>query len=148
MDIRPIAEGFAVSPQISPGNIPAIKAQGFTMIICNRPDAEVPPELSSAAIRQAAEAAGLAFVDNPLPGGGLTRAHIEAQREALDAAKGPVLAYCASGNRSTILWALANAGRLPTEELIAAGARWGYQVPQFRPLIEDLAAEKARSENR
>jgi uncharacterized protein (TIGR01244 family) len=141
MDIRPIAEGYAVSPQIAPEDVPAIAARGFTTVICNRPDTEVPHELAAAVIRIAVEAAGLRFVDNPMAGGGLTMDHIEAQRAALDGATGPVLAYCASGNRSTILWALANAGRKPTAELVQAGAPYGYQVPMFRDLIERLAQQ-------
>lgn len=139
MDIRPIAPNYAVSPQIEPEDVPAIAAQGFTTIICNRPDPEVPHELASEVLRAAVEGAGLTFIDNPMAGGALTRAHIDAQRAAIDGATGPVLAYCASGNRSTILWALASAGRQPTDALIAAGARYGYQTGQFRDLIDRLA---------
>lgn len=141
MDIRPIAPGYAVTPQIEPTDLPAIAAQGFTTVVCNRPDTEVPHELSAEVIRTAVEAAGLRFIDNPMAGGGLTMDHITTQRAAIDEAPGPVLAYCASGNRSTILWALANAGRKPIEELVAAGAQYGYQVPQFRDLIDRLAAQ-------
>jgi len=139
MDIRPIAEGYAVTPQIEPADVPDIAAQGFTTVICNRPDGEVPHELSAQVIRAAVEAAGLTFIENPMAGGALAMDHITAQRAALDGAGGPVLAYCASGNRSTILWALANAGRRPTDELVRAGADYGYQVPQFRDLIDRLA---------
>ena len=141
MEIRPIAEGYAVTPQIEPLDMPEIAAQGFTTVICNRPDGEVPHELAASVIRTAAEAAGLRFVENPMAGGGLQMDHITNQRRAIDEAPGPVLAYCASGNRSTILWALANAGRKPTEELVAAGSDYGYQVPMFRDLIERLARE-------
>lgn len=141
MDIRPIADGYAVSPQIEPGDIPAIRAAGFTTVICNRPDAEIPHELSAGVVRAAAEAAGLRFVENPLSPGALSGEIIDAQRAALDTASGPVLAYCASGNRSTVLWALANAGRRPTDELIAAGAVHGYQLGQFRDLIDRMAGE-------
>jgi len=35
------------------------------------------------------------------------------------------------------------AGRAPTDDLIEAGARYGYQVPQFRDLIEKLAGSAA-----
>jgi uncharacterized protein (TIGR01244 family) len=139
MDIRPIADGYAVTPQIEPDDLPQIAAQGFTTVVCNRPDAEVPHELSSAVIRAAVEAAGLTFVDNQVISGGLTMDNVTAQRAALDAAAGPVLAYCASGNRSSIVWALANAGRQPTDDLIEAGARHGYQTAQFRELIDRLA---------
>lgn len=139
MDIRPIADGYAVTPQIDPDDLPQIAALGFTTIICNRPDGEVPHELSAEVLRAATEAAGLAFVDNPVISGGLTMENVTAQRSALDTANGPVLAYCASGNRSSVVWALANAGRQSTDELIEAGARHGYQTAQYRDLIDRLA---------
>lgn len=139
MDIRPLTDTYAVSPQISPANMPAIKALGFSMVICNRPDAENPPEFAADAVRAAAEAAGLTLVFNPVIGGALSMENVEAQRAAIDSAPGKVLAYCASGNRSSIVWALAMAGRAPTDELIWAGAQYGYQAGQFREMIDKLA---------
>ncbi|MFN3955332.1 MAG: TIGR01244 family sulfur transferase [Pararhodobacter sp.] len=142
MEIRPLTDGYAVSPQISPEDVPEIAAQGYEMVICNRPDAEVPVELKAGVLQAAVEAAGLRFVLNPVVGGALSMDNVTAQRAALDNGTGKVLAYCASGNRSSIVWALANAGRLPTDALIAAGAQYGYQTAQFRDLIERLAQEQ------
>jgi uncharacterized protein (TIGR01244 family) len=139
MDIRHLTETFAVSPQIAPEDLAEIKAAGFSTILCNRPDAEVPPELQADAIRRAAEALGLGFVLNPLSHGSLTMDHVETQGRTLAEADGPVFAYCASGNRSSILWALSQAGRVPTDDLIAAGARAGYNLEGMRPQIDDLA---------
>lgn len=139
MDIRPLNDSYAVSPQILPEHLAEIAAQGFTCVICNRPNAEIPAELSAEAMQAAAEAAGLAFVVNPVVGGALTMENVEAQRAAIDGTDGKILAYCASGNRSSIVWALANAGRMPTDDLIAAGTQYGYQTAQFRDLIERLA---------
>ncbi|WP_370209085.1 TIGR01244 family sulfur transferase [Pararhodobacter marinus] len=139
MDIRPLSDTYSVTPQIEPEDIEAIKAAGFTTVICNRPDGEIPPELQADAMRGLVEGAGMAFVVNPVIGGALTQENVDAQRSAIDSASGPVLAYCASGNRSSIVWALANAGRKPTDELISAGAQYGYQVAQFRELIDRLA---------
>jgi uncharacterized protein (TIGR01244 family) len=139
MDIRPLSETFAVSPQIAPEDLAAIKAAGFTTILCNRPDAEVPPELQAEAIRRAAEAQGLRFVMNPLSHGSLTMDHIDTQGRALSEADGPVFAYCASGNRSSILWALSQAGRVPTDDLVEAGARAGYNLEVVRPQIDQLS---------
>ena len=139
MDIRPLSDMYSVSPQIEPEDIAAIKAAGYTTVICNRPDAEIPPELQADAMRAQVEGAGMDFVLNPVIGGALTQENVDAQRSAIDGASGPVLAYCASGNRSSIVWALANAGRKPTDDLIAAGAQYGYQLAQFRELIDRLA---------
>ena len=141
MDIRPLDDSYAVSPQITPEDIAAIAEACYTTVIDNRPDGEIPPELHAEVLRPALEAAGISLVYNPVVGGALGMDNVTAQREAIDAASGKVLAYCASGNRSSIVWALALAGRRPTDELVAAGAQYGYQVPQFRDMIEKLAAQ-------
>lgn len=140
MDIRALTPTYAVSPQIDPADLPAIKAAGFTTVIDNRPDGEIPPHLHAPAMQAAAEALGLAFIINPVIGGALTMENVTAQRAAIAAAAGPVLAYCASGNRSSVVWALANAGQMPTEDLIGIPARFGYNLEHLRPTIESLSA--------
>lgn len=140
MDVRELTEDYAVGPQIGPEDIPALKQAGFTTVICNRPDSEVAADRQADAIRQAAEAAGMNFVMNPVVHGALTMETVEAQGEAIKAADGRVFAYCASGNRSSIVWALSQAGARDTDEMIAAAARNGYhQLAQFRDQIEALA---------
>ena len=139
MDIRAITPDYAVSPQIEPGDLPAIKAAGYVTVIDNRPDGEIPPHLHADTMRTAAEALGLTFVLNPVVGGALTMANVTAQGAAIAASTGPVFAYCASGNRSSIVWALANAGKLSPDELIGLPARFGYQLEHLRPQIEALA---------
>jgi protein tyrosine phosphatase (PTP) superfamily phosphohydrolase (DUF442 family) len=66
MDPRALTPDYHVSPQIDPADAPAIKAAGYDLVICNRPDAEVPPSHQSDAMRAAIEAAGLRFVVLPL----------------------------------------------------------------------------------
>ncbi len=139
MEIRHLTDGYAVSPQIAPEDVAAIKAAGFTTVIDNRPDAEIPPELQTGTMRAAVEAAGLRFVVNHVVGGAISDDNVAAQRAAIDAADGPVFAYCASGNRSSIVWAMSQAGRAPTDTLIATAARWGYNLEPYRPYIDDLA---------
>ena len=62
--------------------------------------------------------------------------------EALAEAQGPVLAYCRSGTRSTLLWSLAQAqnGRDP-DAIAADAAGAGYDVAPIRPLLKALAAQ-------
>lgn len=138
MDIRAITPDYAVSPQIEPGDLPAIKAAGYVTVIDNRPDGEIPPHLHAAEMRNAAEALGLVFVANPVVGGALTMDNVTAQGAAIAAATGPVFAYCASGNRSSIVWALANADKRPVDELVGLPARFGYQLDHLRPRIEAM----------
>ena len=142
MDIRPITPNYAVSPQIEPGDLAAIKAAGYTTVIDNRPDSEIPPHLHANAMQAAAEGLGLVFVVNPVIGGMLTPDNVARQRAAIEAAVGPVFAYCASGNRSSVVWALAETGKRPVEELIGLPARFGYQLEHLRPEIEAITKDK------
>jgi uncharacterized protein (TIGR01244 family) len=139
MDIRALTPTYAVSPQIDPADLPAIKAAGYTTIIDNRPDGEIPPDLHANVMRAAAEAIGLQFVVNPVIGGAMTMDNVTAQRAAIDAATGPVFAYCASGNRSSVVWALAHAGQMSADDLIGIPARFGYQLDHLRPTLQSLA---------
>jgi uncharacterized protein (TIGR01244 family) len=144
MDIRALTSDYAVSPQIAPEDLAQIKAAGFTTVIDNRPDGEIPPDLHTAVMRSAAEALGLTFVANPVIGGMLTAENVAAQGAAIAASAGPVLAYCASGNRSSVVWALSQAGRMPVEDLIGIPARYGYQLDHLRQHLTALA-EQARA---
>jgi len=140
MDIRPLSTSYSVSPQIAPEDIPAIKAAGFTTIICNRPDAEIPAELQAEMIRLATEAAGLKFVFNPVTPGVLTMDLFAAQSAAMKENVGPVLAYCASGNRCSIVWAFLQAGTISVDEIIATTARAGYRHEGLRAQLAAFAA--------
>ena len=63
----------------------------------------------------------------------------------LDTADGPVLGFCRTGTRSTLLWALVQAHRgRDLDEVAGEAAKAGYDVSPVRPAMEQLAA-RARS---
>ena len=132
---------YAVSPQIGPSDLTAIKAAGYVAIINNRPDAEIPSDLHNDIMQRAAKDAGLAFFTNPVIGGMMTMENVTEQAAAIAASSGPVLAYCASGNRSSVVWALSNAGKLPTDDLIGIPARFGYQLEGLRSQLDAMAKQ-------
>jgi len=139
MDIRQITPDYAAGPQIEPADMATLAEAGFTTVINNRPDAEIPPDLQSPAMRAAAEAAGLTYVENPVINGGLSMDMVTGQGAAIEAATGPVFAYCRSGTRSTIVWALSQAGTTPADDLIEAASNAGYDLTGLRPQIEMLS---------
>lgn len=128
MELKRINDHVSVAPQISPEDIPAIKAAGFKAIVNNRPDGEAPGQPSSADMRAAAEKAGLSYHFIPLGRDGVSEDMIEEERAALEGSAGPVLCYCRSGTRSTTLWALSQAGKLPAEEIVQSAAHAGYDI--------------------
>ena len=64
-----------------------------------------------------------------------TPAQVDATREALATAKGPVLAYCRSGTRSITAWALAQAGQKRADEILAAARHAGYDLSSLKPAL-------------
>lgn len=143
MQIRYLTPDYAVSEQITPEDIPALKQAGFTTVICNRPDHEIPPMLQAKTIAAAAEAAGLSFVLNPVEGGTLGLEEMPAQGAALAAASGPVFAYCRSGTRSSVVWALAQAqsGAMAPGDIIAAAGKAGYDLAGLTQTLAQLAGD-------
>lgn len=128
LQLKRINDRVSVAPQISPEDVEAIKAAGFTTIINNRPDGEAFDQPDGDTIRQIAEAAGLTYIAIPLGREGVSQQMVDDTRAALEGSTGPVLAYCRSGTRSTTLWALSQAGEMPAGEIIAAAGQAGYDV--------------------
>lgn len=141
MDPRCITPRYFVSPQIAPEDLPALAEAGFAAVICNRPDAEVPQSHQACAIRAAAEAAGLRFEELPLTHMTMTAENVAKQRELAEACDGPVLAYCASGTRCSVVWALGHADEMSVDSILSATAAAGYQLENLRPTLEQLSAE-------
>ncbi|MDB2407204.1 TIGR01244 family sulfur transferase [Jannaschia sp.] len=138
MDLRPLDGTTSAAPQLDPEDMAVLAADGVTTILCNRPDAEVPPSHQADAMRVAAEAAGLIFAHIPVSMPQLTLEAVAAQRDALAGAQGKVVAYCASGTRSAVLWALAMAGTRPADDILTACRDAGYALDGLRPQIEQL----------
>jgi len=128
-DFRRVTEDFATAPQISVADVTEAKRQGFTAIVCNRPDGEDPGQPAAAEIAAAAAAAGLTYAHIPVRGAP-GPAEVEAMRQAVDAADGPVLAYCRSGTRSITTWAIGQAmsGARSRGDLVALGRAAGYDL--------------------
>lgn len=128
-DFRHVTDDISVAPQISVDDVADAKRQGFAAIICNRPDGEDPNQPSAADIAAAAMAVGLTYTHIPVRGAP-GPAEVEAMREAVEAAGGPVLAYCRSGTRSIVTWSIGQAlsGALTRGELVSLGREAGYDL--------------------
>ncbi|GGY99721.1 TIGR01244 family sulfur transferase [Novosphingobium colocasiae] len=136
-----ITDSVFASPQIDAGAVAEAKAMGIVAIINNRPEGESPDQTPGDAIEAAARAAGLDYVAIPVTHAGFAAWQVEAMADALDRAQGPVLAYCRSGTRSTLLWALARAKAGDNPGVIAAQAQAaGYDVSPIRAVIDMFAS--------
>jgi uncharacterized protein (TIGR01244 family) len=138
---KPLDETISVSPQISYADLQSAAAQGFKAVINNRPDNEAADQPSSTDIKLRAEALGMRYSHIPVTHAGFSQLQIDEMVIALARAEGPVLAYCRSGTRSTLLWALAQAklSKSP-DELAAKAAAQGYDLTPIRAMLDMIAA--------
>ena len=145
-DFRKVTDSFSASPQITEGDVAEARARGFALIVNNRPDAEVEGQIPGSVIEQACAANGLQYVAIPVTHAGFSQVQVDGLAKALKSAEGPVLAYCRSGTRSTLLWALAQAqlGEAP-DKIAEQAALAGYDVAPIRGPLEMIAAQSGNS---
>ncbi|WP_170351329.1 TIGR01244 family sulfur transferase [Ruegeria atlantica] len=141
MEIRPITPRYAVSPQISVEDVPAIADAGFVKVICNRPNVEVPADMQSDAIGDAVRAAGMEYEVLELTHQTMTPENVALQRELAESCGGPVLAYCASGTRCSVVWALGQCDRMSADDILNATTKAGYTLDNLRPILEQIRSD-------
>ena len=128
MDLKKITEKTAVSPQITPQDMSAIKEAGFRAIICNRPDGEGVDQPSFEEIEAEAKKVGLAAAYVPVTSGMVRDEDVESFGAALKDLPRPVLAYCRTGTRSATLWSFHESKKRPMHEILAATKAAGYDM--------------------
>lgn len=139
-DFRQLTENVLVSPQLALEDVAAAAASGVAMIVNNRPDGEEPSAPQGDDIAAAAAAAGINYVAIPIGHSGFSEPQVNAMVAALEQAEGPILAYCRSGTRSTLLWALAAARQgVEPNSIARTAAQAGYDVSPIRPMIDMLS---------
>lgn len=134
--IRRLEDKLWVSGQVTPDQVAALRDQGVTMLVNNRPDGEEPGQPLAGDIEAAAAAAGLAYRFEPIQRG-IGPAHVEAMQQAMRAnGDGAVLAFCRSGMRSAMAAALAKRqGGASAEEVERCLADAGFDSSPIAHLL-------------
>jgi len=138
MELHKITEDLSVAGQLDAADIPLIAAKGFRAVVCNRPDGEAVGQLPFGPIEAAARAAGMAVAYQPVPSNAVGDADGAAFGELLEELPKPVLAYCRTGTRCTILWALSQAPKQPINEIVQRAKAAGYDLTGLVPRLQNL----------
>ena len=139
MTPKPLTPDISIGTQITPPAMAAARAAGFRAVIYNRPDGEEPGQPTSAELAVAARTAGLDYHYIPVVPGQYGDAQIDAFHEAMERCGKPAIAFCKSGMRATSLWALSQAGKLTTDEILRQARTCGYDLTALVPHIEARA---------
>ncbi len=139
MEFKKIDDHLSVAGQISLTDVSQAADEGFKTIINVRPDGEKADALPAEEARTAAQSHKLAYHHLPVLPTQITDEDVTAFKAVLEDAEGPVLAHCGTGMRATVLWALANAGRIGIQEILQTAAGAGYDLSKIAPRIEQAA---------
>ena len=126
--------------QPSEDDIRELADLGYRSIIGNRPDGEAPDQPAWATLQAAALARGMEAVHIPVVASQIGAADIRAFREALEGLPKPIVAFCRTGTRSALLWALANPDGLTPDDRIEIAAKQGYDLEPFRARLAQETA--------
>lgn len=136
---RKLTDRVFVAPQIDADAVVAAKGMGVTLVINNRPEDESADQTSGPDIESAAVEAGLDYVAIPVTRAGFAEWQVTAMADALEQADGKILAYCRSGTRSTLLWALARASKGEHPAVLAEQASdAGYDLTPITAMMDLL----------
>lgn len=104
LQLIPLGSDIWTSPQLQAEDFGQIAAQGFRTVINNRPDHEAPDQPLTDDLRAAAEQAGLRYEFLPVVGGQITQQQVEAFAQHLRELPKPILTFCRTGNRCSMLF--------------------------------------------
>jgi uncharacterized protein (TIGR01244 family) len=136
MNLKPLATDFSVTPQIEAADLAELAARGFKSIIGNRPEGEAPDQPAWSSLVAEAERHGISARQIPVVPGQIGADDVKRFAEALRDLPTPIAAFCRTGTRSAMLWALANPDGLSVDERVAVAAAQGYDLASLRERME------------
>lgn len=139
-----LEEGLSASAQLDAGDVARLAEEGVTRLICMRPDDEEGEFLPADEIGRLAALHGMRFEHVPVRGLDVTEAARQSLADALASGEQTV-AYCRSGRRVAVAWALArvHAGMAP-EDAIAAGRAAGIDLGELAPKLDAAHEQQIR----
>lgn len=136
MNLKPLTADLSVTSQIMPEDLVELAAAGYRSIISNRPDEESPDQPDWSTIKAAATRHGMEARAIPVVANQISDTDVDKFREAYRLLPKPIAAFCRTGTRSALLWALANEANLSVEERMTIAGDQGYDLTPFRPRLE------------
>ncbi len=144
MAILKLSEQLYVSPQLTEQDAKNAAQLGIQTVICNRPDGEEENQPSTAQVQQWLSAEGIkSFKHQPVVAPNISAADVAAFQDLLQQADQPVLAYCRTGTRSSLLWAYHQVQNgMSVADAKAAAAEAGVDLSNFEARLQEAAEHK------
>jgi sulfide:quinone oxidoreductase len=135
-----LTPSLATASQLEAKDFAQIAKMGFKSVISNRPDAEEGVLISSKDARKESREAGLKYAYVPASNHDLFDEDLlDTFEKALCQMPGPILVYCRSGTRSSILWAMVAARHIAVDVVLRVLADAGLDLA----FLEDELTEQS-----
>lgn len=130
MDKKALSPYISVSGQLQVSDIDTLAEQGIKTIFCNRPDGEGADQPGYQALAERAAQCGLQFHYLPVISGKISDDDVGHFADLYAEAPKPIHAYCRSGMRCTVLWALSQVqkGEAAPQAVFAAAQQAGFDL--------------------
>ncbi|QEY26839.1 TIGR01244 family sulfur transferase [Neisseria zalophi] len=141
MTIRRLTDKIYIASQLTHTSVAEAVALGIKSVFCNRPDGEAIDQTSAEQMKQWFEEADITqFVYLPVTAP-MINADVAAEfRAHLTDADVPVLAYCLTGTRSSLLWAYGEvANGMAVADAIAMARNAGVDLSSFEGRLQEAA---------
>ena len=131
--MQQLTDKLFVCPQIDLEDVPQLRQRGIRTVICNRPDGEEEGQIGQELVARDCKIHGMDFIYQPVQTSSIDDDTIKEFSQTLGRAEAPVLAYCRTGTRCTILWALSMRESLGDVEVLRRAEAAGYDLTRFIP---------------
>lgn len=133
-----IEDNFSVSEQITLDDIKDLADDNVKILICNRPDSEEPNQITCAEIKAESDAHGIQFIHIPVAGKEIPEESLAEFVKVIDECNDNIHAYCKTGTRSSIFWALSHARNHPTDDVLVKTSDVGINLTPVADQIETI----------
>jgi len=133
--------GIFVAAQLVESDFAEVAARGFRSVVNNRPDGEAPDQLLNDRAKAAALRHRLQYRYQPVENLNVTNDDVvSAHARLMNDLPGPILFYCRSGTRCTILWAQVAAPRLGVSKTLEIASKAGYDLEVIREHLTERSS--------
>lgn len=139
MDVKKIDDDISVAAQLTLSDVVEAAKLGFRTIISNRPDGEEFGQLSTTDLEAVTKANGMEWVFFPVESGNITDTNADDFIKIYEQAEKPMLAFCRSGARCVVLWALSSAHKASADTLISQARNAGFNIASQKAHIMQRA---------
>ena len=141
--VRKLEDGYWTAGYITAKDIELAAEYGFKSIVNILPKDDTDQHMTDSEAKQLAADAGLDYRYMPLYGHQVNNEYIATAYGAMvNELPEPVLTYCRSGTRVTLLWAMIRAGKFELEDLLDRALDNGYDIEVIKEDLEMMSRKR------